>query len=326
MNRRDTVLALLALGASPFAAKAQGAGKVWRIGVIRPGPDDAVWQGNFEPFRQALRELGFTEGKNLKFEFQVAPGTSEELLARANAMVRAKVDAILAMATAGVSAAAKATTSIPIVAVALELDPIAQKLAVSLARPGGNVTGLFLDFPELSGKWIELLREAVPKLARAAVLWDPATGPYLLRGAEAAGASMRVKILPLEARTPAQFEGAFRSAAKQKAEALLALSSPVYGSARKELAALALKYRLPAVMPFPPFADDGGLMAYGPHLTSMFRQAGGIMAKVLRGAQPREIPIERPTRFELVVNMKTAKTFGIKFPPSVLLRADRVIE
>jgi putative ABC transport system substrate-binding protein len=137
---------------------------------------------------------------------------------------------------------------------------------------------------------------------------------------------MRVKILPLEARTPAQFEGAFRSAAKQKAEALLALSSPVYGSARKELAALALKYRLPAVMPFPPFADDGGLMAYGPHLTSMFRQAGGIMAKVLRGAQPREIPIERPTRFELVVNMKTAKTFGIKFPPSVLLRADRVIE
>jgi len=326
MNRRDTVLALIALGVSPFAAKAQEAGKIWRIGVLRPGPDDLVWRENFAPFRQALRELGFTEGTNLKFEFRVAPGTSDELLARANELARAKVDAILAMATAGVSAAAKATASIPIVAVALESDPIAQKLAVSLARPGGNVTGLFLDFPELSGKWIELLREAVPKLARAGVLWDPATGPYLLRGAEIAGASMRVKIIALEARSPAQFEIAFRSAAKQKADALLALSSPVYGSARKEIAALALKYRLPAVMPFPPFADDGGLMAYGPHLTSMFHQAGGVMVKVLRGAPPQEIPIERPTRFELAVNMKTAKTLGIKFPQSVLLRADRIIE
>jgi putative tryptophan/tyrosine transport system substrate-binding protein len=326
MNRRQSLIALFALAAAPHAARAQQPGKIWRLGVLRPGPDDAVWRENFAPFRQALRELGFAEGANLAFEYRVGPGTAEEIVARADDLARARVDAILAIAAAGVSAAAKATASIPIVAVDLESDPIVQKLAASLARPGGNVTGLFLDFPELSGKWLELLRGAVPKLARVAVLRDPTTGPYLMRGAKAAGASMRVQILGLEARSPAEFERAFQSAAKQKAEALLALSSPVFGSARKEIAALALKHRLPAIMPFPPFADDGGLMAYGPHLTSMFRQAGGVMAKVLTGAQPREIPIERPTRFELAVNLRTARALGITLPQSLLVRADRVIE
>ncbi len=326
MNRRDALISLLALGAGPLAAQAQQAGKAFRIGVIRPGPDDAVWQANFDPFRQALRELGFAEGKNLAFEFRVAPGTSEEMRARANELVRAKVDAILAIATAGVTAAARATTSIPIVAVDLESDPIAQKLAATLGRPGGNVTGLFLDFPELSGKWLELLKEAVPRLTRAAVLRDPATGPYLLKGAVSAGESMRVEILPLEAHTPTEFERAFQLAVKQKADALLVLSSPVYSSARKEIAALALKHRLPAIMPFPQFADDGGLMAYGPHLTSMFRQAGGVMAKVLQGMQPREMPIERPTRFELALNLKTAKALGLTLRPSLLVRAERMIE
>lgn len=326
MDRRDAVLALIALGAAPLAAEAQQSGKVWRIGVLRPGPVDAVWRENFDPFRQALRELGFAEGTNLTFEYRVAPGTSEEMLARANDLVRARVDAILAIAPPGVSAAAKATTSIPIVAVDLESDPVASRFAASLARPGGNVTGLFLDFPEMGGKWIQLLQGAVPKLGRAAVLWDPATGPNLLKGAEAAASSMQVQLHWLEARSPADFARAFESAAKQKAEALLVLSSPVFNSARKEIAALALKHRLPAIMPFPPFADDGGLMAYGPHLTSMFRQAGSVMAKVLQGARPKEIPIERPTRFELAINMKTAKFLGITFPQSLRVRADRVIE
>jgi putative ABC transport system substrate-binding protein len=312
--------------ALPLAALAQRADRERRIGVFRAAPDDAVFRQNFDPFRQALRELHFTEGTNLAFEYRVRAGKPGEILALADDLVRAKVDAILAMGPAAVRAAANATSAIPIVAVDLESDPVAEAFAVGLARPGKNITGLFLDFPEMSGKWIQLLKEAVPKLSRVALLWDPATGPNLLRGAEPAGSSMRIQLLRLEARSPADFARSFESAATQKAEALLALSSPVFNSARKEIAELALKHRMPAMMPFPDFADDGGLMAYGPHLSSMFRQAGGIMGKVLKGARPGEIPIERPTRFELAVNLKAAKALGITIPQSLLLRADRVIE
>jgi putative ABC transport system substrate-binding protein len=326
VRRRRFLLCASALLIAPFAAEAQQAGKVWRIGILRPAPDDVVFRENFDSFRQGLRERGFMEGTNLTFEYRVRPGKPEEILAFASDLAHARVDAILAVAAEGVSAAAKATRSIPIVAIDLESDPIAKGFAANLIRPEGNITGVFLDFPELSGKWIQLLKQALPKLARTAVLWDPATGPALLREAETAGVSMRVQVLRLEARSPADFARAFQSATKQKAEAVLALGSPVFNSARKEIAALAVKHRLPAIMPFPGFADDGGLMAYGPHLTSMFRQAGGVMAKVLQGARPGEIPIERPTRFEMVVNLKTAKALGIAIPQSLLVRADRVVE
>lgn len=326
VNRRDALILLLALGATPLAASAQRKAKVSRIGILRAAPDDAVFRTNFEPFLPTLRERGFTVGMNLAVDYRVSPGKAEEVLARANELVRARVDAILAIAAPGVIAASKATRAIPIVAVDLESDPVAGGFAASLARPGGNITGLFLDFPELSGKWIQMLKEAMPKLERVAVLWDPSIGLYLLRGAEAAGASMRVQIARLEAHGPAELAGAFESAARQQVEAVLALSSPVFASARKEIAALALKHRLPVIMPFPDFADDGGLMAYGPHLTSMFRQAGGVMAKVLQGTRAGDIPIERPTRFELAINLKTAAALGITIPPSLLVRADRVIK
>jgi len=326
MNRRDAIISLSALGAAPFTAAAQQAGKVWRIGVLRPGPDDAVWRENFAPFRQTMRELGFTEGANLVIEYRVQPGKPEEILALANELVRTKVDAILAISAAGVSAAAKATASVPIVANDNESDPIARGYAASLARPGRNITGQFLDFPEMAGKWIQLLKEAVPKLSRAAVLWDPAIGPYLLREVDAAASSIRVQIIGLEARGPGDFAGAFQSASKQKAEALLVLTSPVLYPARKEIAALAVKHKLPSIMSFSGFADDGGLMAYGPNLLGMFRQSGAYMAKILQGARPGDIPIERPTRFEMVINMKTAKALGTTIPRSLLLRADRVIE
>jgi putative tryptophan/tyrosine transport system substrate-binding protein len=299
---------------------------LFRSGVLRPGPYDAVWRENFAPFRQAMRELGFAEGTNLTIEYRVRPGKPEEILKLAIELVDAKVDAILAIAPPGVIAAAKATASIPIVANDMESDPIAQKFAASLGRPGGNITGLFLDFPEMGGKSLQLLKEAVPKLNRAAVLWDPGIGPYLLKGVEAAAASLHVKVLGLEARGPGDFSGAFQSATKQKAEALLVLTSPMMYSARKEIAALALRHRLPAIMAFPGFAEDGGLMAYGPNLLSMFRQNAAFMAKVLRGAHPSEIPIERPARFEFAINMKTAKALGIKVPQSLLIRADRVIK
>jgi putative ABC transport system substrate-binding protein len=326
MNRRDSVLALLAIGTFPLGASAQQAGKVWRVGVLRPAPDDAGFRKNFDPFRQALHELRFTEGANLRFEFRVRPGKPEEILAFANELVRAKMDAIFAIAPAGVAAAAKATTTIPIVALDLESDPIGLGYAKSLSRPGGNLTGLFLDFPEMGGKWLQLLKQALPKLSRVAVLWDPAIGPTLLKGVEAAALSMKTQLLRLEARTPADFQGAFRSALEQKAAALLVLGSPVFNSGRKEIAELALKHRLPSIMPFPAFADDGGLMAYGPHLSTLYRVAGTMMAKVLHGTPPRDIPIERPTRFELVINLRTARVLGVTIPPSALLSADRVIE
>jgi putative ABC transport system substrate-binding protein len=326
LNRRQALISLAALGTGPLAARAQQAGKTWRIGVLRAAPDDAVFRQNFYPFLPTLRERGFAEGKNLAVDYRVRPGKSDEILALASDLVRAKVNAILAIAAPGVTAASKATKSIPIVAVDLESDPVAAGFAQSLSRPGGNITGLFLDFPELSGKWMQLLKEAKPSLARAAVLVDPAIGPYLLRGAEAAGALMRVQLVYLQARGPADLAPAFESAAAQGAEAVLALSSPVFASARKEIAALAIKHRLPAMMPFPNFADDGGFMAHGPHLTSMFRQAGEVMAKVLKGVPPETLPIERPTRFELAINLKTAKTLGLSIPESLLLRADRVIE
>jgi putative ABC transport system substrate-binding protein len=318
------ILAVIVLGTPP-AAMVQ-AEKAVRIGVLRPAPDDQVFRRNIEPFRQALRQGGFSEGTNLTIEWRVRAANEEEILALAGELVRLNVDAILAIAPAGVKAAGRATKSIPIVAVDLETDPKSAGFVASLARPGGNITGLFLDFPELGGKWVELMKEVVPKHATFAVLWDPATGPSFLKGAEAAARALSVQMLPLEARGPGDFAGAFRSAASKRVRAVLVLGSPVFNSARKQIAELAAKHRMPAIMPFGGFAEDGGLMAYGPHLETMFQQAGGVMAKVLQGARPSEIPIERPTRFELVVNLRTAKALGLTIPPPLLLRADRVIE
>ena len=326
MRRRSLLGVAAGALATPFAAFPQPRGKVWRVGVLRPGPDDAVFRVNVVPFVAALREFGFIEGANLKLEYRVRPGTADEMLALANDLVSEKVDAILAIATPGATAARRATATVPIVAVDLESDPIALKLAASLARPGGNVTGVFLDLPELGGKWLELLREIVPKLARVAALWDPGTGLYMINGAETAGGSMGVTVYRHEVRAPAEFERAFQAAAAQNAQSVLALSSPVFNSANKLIASLAIEHRLPAVMPFPGFADNGGLMAYGPDLKVLFNQAGAAMAKVLRGVRPADIPIERPTRFELAINLRTAKAIGVAFPQSVLVRADRVIE
>jgi putative ABC transport system substrate-binding protein len=248
------------------------------------------------------------------------------MLQLAGELVRLNVDAILAISLAGVTAAARATKTIPIVAVDLETDPIAAGFVATLARPGGNVTGLFLDIPELSGKWIELLKAAVPKLTRVSVLWDPATSPNLLKAAETTAPIQGVQVRPREAHGPDELAQAFGAAAAWPAGAMLVLPSPVFNSARKQIAELARKHRMPALMPFTGFAEDGGLMAYGPHLGSMFRQAADVMASLLRGGRPAHTPIERPSRFELTVNLRTAKALGLTIPPSLLLRADQTIE
>ena len=328
MNGRAACILLLplAVSAAPPALAGQQPAKAARIGILRPAPDNPVFQRDFDGFRQVLRESGYVEGTNLALEYRMRPGSPDDLLALAEELVRMKVDLIVAIAPAGVNAAAKATTSVPIVAVDLETDPFAAGFVVTLARPGGNITGLFLDFPEMSGKGLVLLQEAVPRDSRVALLWDPATGPAHVKAAEVAARSLRLQLQPLEARGPGDFDGAFRSARKERAGAMLVLSSPVFNSSRKQIADLAARNRLPAIMPFPGFADDGGLLAYGPHLSSLFRRAGAIVVKILQGARPGDIPVERPTRFQLSVNLKTAKALGLTVPQSILIRADQVIQ
>jgi putative ABC transport system substrate-binding protein len=222
-------------------------------------------------------------------------------------------------------AAHAATHAIPIVALDLETDPVGSGLIASVAHPGGNITG-FLDFPDFTAKWLELLKESNPKLSRVAVLWDPATGQTQMKAVKQAAVSLDIQLEVLEIRTTADFDAAFGSAGRGGAAALLMLSSPLIAPNVQNLASLAARYRLPAITLFPDFARAGGLLAYGPNLLDMYRQVGLIGGKVLKGTSPAELPIERPAKFELVLNLRTAKALTISVPTSVLLRADEVIE
>ena len=315
-----------ALLAAPRFASGQPAGKAHRVGVLRPAPDEPGFRRDFAGFREALRRAGYVEGTNLTIDYRMRPGPSEAILGLARELVRLPVDVITAISPVAVITAAQATRTIPIVAVDLETDPLATGLVTTLARPGGNVTGLFLDFPELAGKWLELIREAVPGLSRVAVLWDPATGPAQMRAADIAARTLRLQLQPLQARGAADLDGAVRSAVKERAGALVVLSSPVFNAARRQVAILAAESRLPSIMAFPGYAEDGGLIGYGPHLYSMFEQAGRHVIRVLKGTPPGEIPVERPTRFSLQVNQRTAGGLGVTIPPSLLARADEVVQ
>jgi len=311
---------------APRGVGAQPGPKVYRVGVLRPAPDDARFRRDFDGFRDVLRESGFVEGTSLAIEYRMRPGPPEEILGLAVELVQRPVDVIAAISPVAVVAAAKATRTIPIVAVDLETDPLASGLVTSLARPGGNVTGLFLDFPELAGKWLELMREAVPSLSRVAVLWDPATGPAQMKAAETAARTLRLQIQVLPARAAADLDAAIQAAVKERAGALVILSSPVFNAARRQVATLTGRNRLPSIMAFPGYAEDGGLIGYGPHLRSMFAQAGRHVVRVLKGAAPREIPVERPTQFALLINQTTARALGVTIPSSLLARADEVIQ
>jgi ABC-type uncharacterized transport system substrate-binding protein len=313
-------------GGSRSAGAQAPAARAVKVGVLRAAPDAPLFRENFELFRQALLQSGFGQGTNLTIEYRVRAGPAAEISRLAAELVRLRMDAIVAIGPAAVRAAAGASKSTPIVAVDLESDPIAERFVTRLARPGGNVTGLFLDFPELSGKWIELLRELIPRLSRIMVAWDPATPRNLLRGAEVAARTVRVELSSVEAAAPEGLAAAFQSAARARAGGMLVLPSPMVNSARRQIIEMAAQHRMPTIMAFPEFAQEGGLIAYGPDVSAMFRQAGDVMVKVLRGTPPAEIPIERPARFELVVNRKTAVSLGLTIPPSLLVRTDRVIE
>jgi putative ABC transport system substrate-binding protein len=328
MGRRAVLIAMVSvLVCTAHATLAQGpATKAARIGVLRAAPDSPVFRRNFEMFRQTLGESGLVEGSGLTIEYRVQAAPPSAIAGLAEELVRLRVDAIVAIGPPAVRAAAGATTLIPIVAVDLESDPVAEGFVIGLARPGRNVTGLFLDFPELGGKWIELLREMVPRLSRVQVAWDPSTPPTLLRGAEGAARAMRLQLSSLEARTADGLGAVFEAAASTGAGAMLVLPSPMVNSARRQIIEMAARHRMPTIMAFPEFAEEGGLIAYGPDVSSLFRQAAEVMVKVLRGTRPSVIPIERPARFEMAVNRKTAATLGLTVPRSVLVRADKVIE
>lgn len=325
MRRREFIGLLGGMAAWPIVAHGQQTTKIRTVGFLYPGTAAAA-PPRIAAFLAGIRAGGFREPEDVEIVAKVSGGDAALLDPMAADLVKRKVDLILAVSPTAVRAAHSATTTIPIVASDFESDPVDSGFIASVTRPGGNLTGVFLDFPDFSKKWLELLKETVPQLTSVGVFWDPATGTTKLKAIETAAQTLKLKLEMIEIRQRTDLESAFQSAKMHGVGGLLFLSSPIIGTNTKFLAELALAHRLPAVTLFTDFARDGGLMAYGPNLLAFFRQAGVLAAKVLRGDKPAELPIETPTKFEFVLNLRTAKLLGIPVPASVLLRADDVIE
>jgi putative tryptophan/tyrosine transport system substrate-binding protein len=326
MNRRAFVTGLGAVLVAPLAAQAQAPEKVARIGMLRSEHrrlDDRIRQ-NVADLRVGLREEGYVENQHYRIDYY-APTNEVDIVKLARTLVRDKVDVIHAIGHVATEAAQKATTTIPIVAHDYETDPVAAGFVATLARPGGNITGMFLDLPDISGKLLEMLKQTLPGLRRIAVLWDPLTGKAQVIAVERAAKALDIEINILEARA-GSFEQTVRSAAHRKASALVLLGSPEVSAGFPEIARATTAARLPAIAMFPAFARLGGLMAYGPDAPDQYRQEGRMIAKILRGAKPADLPVERPTKVYLLINLETAKALGLTIPPSLLLRADQVIE
>jgi putative ABC transport system substrate-binding protein len=323
LNSKTAGLILtLALLATPLAATAQNA-KVYRIGYLSSAnPRSATF---FQAFEQRLRELGYIEGQNLAIEYRNAEGRLDRLPSLAAELVRLNVNVIVSATDHATRAVKEATTTIPIIIVGVNFDPVALKFAPSLARPGTNVTGLFFLHPNLTAKRFGLFKEMLPTVNRVAVFSDLFTVDQL-RNVEEANRSIGLKLQPLELRNPPDLEDAFRVIMRSRAEALFILESALMFRARREIAQLALKNRLPTSFAFREYVDVGGLVAYGVNFSNMFRRAAEYIDKILKGANPGDLPIEQPTTFELVVNTRTAKALGLTIPPSLLLRADQPIE
>ena len=325
IGRRTFVTVISAwLAIAPLAAKAQQAAPVRRIGVLSPfaASDAARWH---EAFRQGLRELGWIEGKNISIEYRYAEGPAD-LPALAAELVRMKVDVIVTSATATLPAK-EATRTIPIV-MASNADPVAMGMVDSLARPGGNVTGLSQISSELAGKRLQLLKEIVPNLSRVAVMWNPGGRGSTVNWQEMQlpARSLGLELYPLETRKSNDFDRSFADASRAHVGALAIMPSPLFAANLRRISDLAIKSRLPAIFNLREFADSGGLVTYGPNRTDEFRRAATYVDKILKGAKPADLPVEQPTKFDLVINLKTAKTLGLTIPQSLLLRADEVIE
>jgi putative ABC transport system substrate-binding protein len=329
MIRGVALVAVLAVSllAAPLAADAQQAGKVPRIGFLSlTSPSDRP--PLLDAFRQRLRELGWVEGQNIVIDYRYAEGRVDRLPDLAAELVRLKVDLIVSLGTQGVTAAKNATETIPIVMIAVR-DPVGTGLIASLARPGGNVTGVSGSAGlEIVAKQLELLKETVPKIRRVAILSNPANAYHQLaiREVNVAARSLGVQLQLLEARGPNEFDGAFAAMAKERVGALLVLSDAIFNSHRTRLADLAARSRLPAAYGNRESVEGGGLISYGPSFLDSYRRAATYVDQILKGTKPADLPVEQPTEFELVINMKTAKALGLTIPQSVLLRADHVIE
>jgi putative tryptophan/tyrosine transport system substrate-binding protein len=325
--RRREFITLLggAAVAWPLAARAQQPPKIAKVGLLHPGKAAAL-PSRVAGLREGLRAAGYRELDNIELLPRAAEGDPKRIAPLAMELVERKVDVMVCVSPAAVHAALAVSATIPIIALDLESDPIASGLIKSLSRPGGQVTGVFFDFPEFGRKWLELLKETIPQLTKVAVLWDPATGTVQMEAVESAGKLLNVNLETLEVRDVANLDDSILAAGRKGVDALLMLSSPVFGTNPERIAGLTLGLRLPAVSLFTDFARAGGLMAYGVDPVSFWRQGAALVAKVLRGAKPAELPAELPTKFELVINLKTAKSLGIVFPTSILLRADEVIE
>ena len=277
-------------------------------------------------FRQALRDLGYVHGENIRIDDRFSDGSEGRLREYAAEAVRLRADVILAVSSSAIRMSAGETKAIPVVGLDIESDPVASGFVANLARPGGNVTGVFVDLPELFGKGLQLLKEAVPGATRVAVLRDPTLDPAPLRAAEIAARSLGLALQAVSARGPSDFESAFRAATQGRNDALIVIPSPHFGFHRKLIADLAIRHRLPTASIFPHFTEGGLLMSYGPNVLDLYRQAASYVDRILKGARPGDLPVQRPVRFEMIFNAKTAKTLGVVIPQSMLARADRIIE
>jgi putative tryptophan/tyrosine transport system substrate-binding protein len=328
MKRREVIAGLggaAAASAWPFAARAQHAGKLYRIGFLWDSP--AVFPEAMDAFRQELRELGYIDGRTVAVDYRWAEGKPERIRALAEELVRLNVDVIVAPSSIYTGAAKLATTKIPIVFFS-HADPLGSGHVASLARPGGNATGISLMMTETNVKLLEIFKEAIPGLSRVAVVWDPATpshGPGL-RAVEAAAQNMRLRVQPMPVAGASDYDAAFAAMVRDGAEAVLVLSTPVYTASAQRLAALAMSHKLPSMFGPSEHTRAGGLMSFGPDRADLWRRGAIYVDKVLKGASPADLPVQQPTKFELVINMRTAKALSLTIPEAFLLRVDKVIE
>jgi putative tryptophan/tyrosine transport system substrate-binding protein len=328
MSRKIIIVVwLVALALAPFRlAEAQQPKRIPRIG-FQSAASPAALSARLEAFRQGLRELGYVEGKNIVIEYRYAEGNLNRPNQFSAEFVRLKVDVIVTAAPSSTRAAKEATSTIPIV-MAFDNDPVGNGFVASLARPGGNITGLSTLTPEISGKQLEILKEIIPRLSHVAVLETPTIPGYaqIFKEMEIAAAEFKVQLQYLDVRGPEDIEAVFREARKGRADAVLALASPILDSHRTQIADFAAKSRLPAIYWAAEWVEAGGLMTYGASVTDLYRRAATYVDKILKGAKPADLPVEQPIKFEFIVNLKAAKQIGLTIPPNVLARADKVIK
>ena len=323
LRRREFITLLGGAAMWPLVARAQQAESIPKIGVLWPGAAPPA-SPRMESFRQALRQLGYVEGQNVAIELRYAQRGLQQVPDLVAELVRMKVDVLTTFGDQAPRIAQLATHTIPIVT--MSDDILGSGLIANLSHPGGNITGVAILSPELSAKRLELLQEILPGMLRVAALWDPATGTSQVTMTESAARSLKIKLQIVEVRHRDDIARAFRAARDGQAEAVNVLSSPFLASLYREIIDVAAEYRLPAIYQWKEHTEAGGLISYGPSLAGMWRQTATIVIKVLRGAKPADLPVEQPTKFELIINLKTAKALGITVPPSLLTRADDVIE